>query len=83
MIMNEDKNITFAGHNYKGDYKFKITHGLKADGYDQLKELRVMSDESEGLLDISFDLLEDWYAKGKQKHIKMVSPYEKGFEPNV
>ncbi len=74
---------TFSGHNYKADYKFKVTQGQKADGAIQLKEARVMSDEVEGLLDTSFEILENWWKIGKRKNLKIVSPYEKGHEPNV
>jgi len=79
--MSQSKEITFAGHNYKADYKFKITQGQKANGEVQLKEARVMSDEIDGLIDISFDVLTDWYKAGKEKHIKVVSPYEDGYDP--
>lgn len=74
---------TFSGHNYKADYKFKVTQGQKADGSIQLKEARVMSDEVDGLLDTGFEILENWYRIGKGKHMKIVSPYEKGYEPNL
>ena len=73
---------TFVGHNYKADYKFKITQRQKANGEIQLEEARVMSDEIEGLLEVSFDLLVDWYNLGKSKNIRVVSPYEKGSEPS-
>lgn len=75
------KETTFAGHNYKADYKFKITQGQKANGEVQLKESRVMSDEIDGLIEVSFNVLTDWYHAGKEKHIKVVSPYEDGYEP--
>jgi len=72
---------TFVGHNYNADYKFKITQGQKANGEVQLKEVRVMSDVLEGLIEVSFDVLGTWYKTGKEKHIKVVSPYEDGYEP--
>ncbi len=82
-MASEDKTITFAGHNYKADYKYKFKQGQKADGSLQLKEETVMSDEVDGLLEVAFDLLEDWYNKAKIKHIKAVSPYEDGYEPKL
>ena len=75
------KESTFVGHNYKADYKFKITQGQKANGEIQLKEVRVMGDELEGLIEVSFDVLIGCYKTGKEKHLKMVSPYEDGHEP--
>jgi len=80
-----DKNgsTTFTGHNYYADYKFKLTSGMKADGSNQLKEATLRSNEKDGLIDTQFDLLEDWYATGKKRHLKMVSPYEDGHEPKL
>ena len=80
-MSNQGKETTFMGHNYKADYKFKITQGQKANGEVQLKEARVMSDEIEGLIEVSFSVLVDWYKAGKEKHIKVVSPYEDDHEP--
>ncbi len=67
---------TFTGQNYKADYKFKVTQGQKANGELQLKELKVQSDEIEGLLETSFTILEDWYKIGSGKKLRVVSPYE-------
>ncbi len=78
-----DKETTFAGHNYYADYKFTITSGMKADGSNQLKEEKLRSNEREGLIETGFDILEDWYAAGKKRHLKMVSPYEDGHEPKL
>lgn len=81
--MTDGKESIFAGHNYKADYKYKIITGQKADGSSQLKEERMEGDEWEPLLGIGLKILEDWYALYKSKHIKVVSPYEKGFDPTV
>jgi hypothetical protein len=80
--MSNDTN-TFSGHNYKADYKYKLTTGQKADGSLQLKEERIEGDEWEPLLEITFSIMADWYAMGKRKHLKMVSPYEQDHEPEV
>lgn len=79
--MSENKDSTFAGHNYKADYKYKVTTGQKADGAIQTKEVRVQGDEYEPLISINLDIIRDTYAMGKERKMKMVSPYEKGFEP--
>jgi len=78
MLQNE---TTFTGHNYKADYKYKVTSGQKANGEIQMKEIRVEGDEWEPLLEINFNILTDSYKMGKEKHLKMVSPYESGYEP--
>jgi len=74
---------TFVGHNYKADYKYKVTTGQKANGEIQMKEVRCEGDEWEPLLEISFSILLDSYKMGKEKHLKMVTPYENGHEPEV
>ena len=79
--MSTDQTKTFAGHNYKADYKFKITTGQKADGSIQLKEQRIEGDEWEPLLEIGLKQLKDWYKLYKSQGIKVVSPYEKDHEP--
>ena len=82
-MSDKENSVTFAGHNYYADYKFKLTSGMKADGSNQLKEATLRSNEIEGLIDTLFDLKADWYATGKKKHFKMVSPYEDGYEPKL
>ncbi len=72
---------TFVGHNYHADYKYKVTTGQKANGEIQVKEIRVEGDEWEPLLEINFNILVDSYNMGKEKHLKMVSPFESGYEP--
>ena len=74
---------TFSGHNYNADYKYKVTTGLKANGEVQIKEIRSEGDDWEPLLEINFSILLDSYEMGKRKHLKMVSPYENGHEPEV
>lgn len=81
--MENGKETTFAGHNYKADYKYKVTSGQKANGENQLKEVRVEGDEWEPLIGIIFDIGITWYKVGKGKHLKMVSPFEKGHEPEI
>jgi len=81
--MTLTNETTFAGHNYKADYKYKVTTGQKANGEIQTKEIRVEGDEWEPLLEISFNILIDAYTMGKQKNLKMVSPFVSGHEPNV
>ena len=81
--MSGNESSTFAGHNYKADYKYKVTMGQKADGSVQLKEIRVQGDEWEPLVGLTFDILGNTYATGKKKHLKMVSPYENGHEPEL
>ena len=70
-----NNETTFSGHNYKADYKYKVTTGLKANGEE--------GDDWEPLLEINFSILLDSYEMGKKKHLKMVSPYEKDHEPEV
>ena len=72
---------TFAGHNYKADYKYKVTTGQKADGALQTKEVRVQGEEYEPRITINVDIIMDTYRIGKEKGLKMVSPYEKDHEP--
>jgi hypothetical protein len=81
--MTLTNETTFAGHNYKADYKYKVTTGQKANGEIQMKEIRVEGDEWEPLLDINFNILIDSYMIGKQKNLKMVSPFISGHEPEV
>ena len=76
-----DKETQFAGHNYKADYKYKVTTGEKADGAIQIKEVRVQGDEYEALIGINLDIIRDVYAMAKERGMKVVSPYEKGHEP--
>jgi len=64
--MDKEQN-TFGGHNYKADYRFKLTSGMKANGENQMKELTVRADEKDGLMEIVFELTEDWYKTGKKK----------------
>lgn len=71
----------FAGHNYKADYKYKVTTGEKANGEIQIKEVRVQGDEYEALISINLDIIRDTYAMAKERKMKVVSPYEKGHEP--
>ena len=82
-MSTEEKNNTFAGHNYKADYKYKVTTGEKADGAIQIKEVRVQGDEYEPLITINLDIIMDTYKIGKEKGLKMVSPYEKGHDPTL
>jgi hypothetical protein len=81
--MTLTNETTFAGHNYKADYKYKVTTGQKANGEIQMKEIRVEGDEWESLLEINFSILVDSYMMGKEKHLKMVSPFVSGHEPEV
>mgnify|MGYP001181888478 FL=1 len=78
-----NNETTFSGHNYKADYKYKVTTGLKANGEVQIKEIRSEGEDWEPLLEINFSILLDSYEMGKRKHLKMVSPYEKDHEPEV
>jgi len=82
-LSTEEKVSSFGGHNYKADFRFKLTSGMKANGENQLKELTVRSDESEGLMEQLLDIQENWYKAGKKRHLKMVSPYEDGHEPTI
>ena len=77
------KETKFGGHNYYADYKFTLATGMKADGSNQLKEAKLRSNEKEGLIETMFDLIEDWVAVGKRRHLKMVNPYEDGYEPKL
>lgn len=79
--MGEEK--TFVAHNYKADFENSVTQGQKANGEIQIKEVKTKSDVLEGLLERNLNLIIDWYTLCKKKHIKAVSPYEKGHEPNV
>lgn len=79
--MSEEITKTFTGHNFKADYRYKVSQKQKANGEIQLGEVGVRSDELETLFQISFDIVEKWYKAGKQKGIMVVSPYEKGREP--
>jgi hypothetical protein len=78
-----NNETTFSGHNYKADYKYKVTTGLKANGEVQIKEIRSEGDDWEPLLEINFSILLDSYEMGKKKHLKMVSPYENDHEPEI
>ena len=82
-MSDKDGSITFTGHNYYADYMFKLTSGMKADGSNQLKEATLRSNTRDGLIETMFDIEEDWYATGKKRHLKMVSPYEDGYEPKL
>lgn len=77
----DNKDSTFAGHNYKAEYKFKSTIGMKANGEVQIKEVKTSGDEAEQVVEVSFDIFINTYKTGKSKHLKMVSPFEKGYEP--
>ncbi len=79
--MAQDPSSTFTGHNFKSDYKFKVTQRQKANGEIQLEELSVRADEKEVVLETAFELLKKWYILGREKNIRLVSPYEKGYEP--
>ena len=79
--MSGDNGTQFAGHNYKADYKYKVTTGEKADGAIQIKEVRVQGDEYEPLITINLDIIKDTYALAKSRGMKVVSPYEKDHEP--
>ncbi len=81
--MSGENNTQFAGHNYKADYKYKVTTGEKADGAIQIKEVRVQGDEYEALISINLDIIRDTYAMAKSRGMKVVSPYEAGHEPTV
>ena len=79
--MSEPNTNTFAGHNYKADYKFKTTIAQKANGQLQIKEVSVRSDEYEPLPVTVLDIFIDTYKTGKEKGLDMVSPFIKGHEP--
>lgn len=81
--MSGENNTQFAGHNYKADYKYKVTTGEKADGSIQIKEVKVQGDEYEALISINLDIIRDTYAMAKSRKMKVVSPYEAGHEPAV
>ena len=51
-----NNETTFSGHNYKADYKYKVTTGLKANGEVQIKEIRSEGDDWEPLLEINFSI---------------------------
>ncbi len=78
--MSEQTN-TFAGHNYKADYKFKTTLAQKANGQIQIKEISVRSDELEVLPKTAMDIFIDTYKTGVANGLNMVSPFTKGNEP--
>lgn len=74
---------TISGHNYKADYKYTITNAQKANGEIQTKEVKLRGDELEPLIGLSVQTFEDNYKAYKAKHMNILSPYEKGYEPTV
>ena len=69
--MSDPNNTsTYAGHNYKADYKFKTTIAQKANGQLQIKEVSVRADECETLPITALDIFIDTYKTGKTKGLE-------------
>jgi|FLOH01.1.fsa_nt_gi hypothetical protein len=80
--MSEDKkDSSFVIYNSKSGWKAKVAQGLKANGENQLKEVRVEADTLEGLVEQGINLIVDWDRMCTEKGIAHVSPYIKGREP--
>jgi len=79
--MFEENTKTFTGHNFKADYRFTIKQHQKANGEIQLEELTVRAEDENTLINTSFDRMIQWWKVGKEKRVKLVSPFEAGYEP--
>ncbi len=74
---------TFTIYNSKSGWRAKVTQGLKANGENQLKEVRIEADEPDGLILLGINLIIDWDKMCTEKGISHVSPYVKGREPHA
>lgn len=72
---------SFSTYNYKAEWANKITQAQTANGEIQLKETTFRSDTIEGLIELGFKTIKDWYKLGKKEHLNVKSPYEKGYVP--
>lgn len=79
MSTKEDKS--FVIYNSKSGWKAKVSQGLKANGENQLKEVRVEADDLVGLVEQGINLIVDWDKMCTERGIAHVSPYVKGREP--
>jgi len=70
--MPPGETASFAGHNYKNDYRYKIGLKQKADGKVQLDTLTVRSDTVDGLVDSVVNLFEDIIGAVEKKGYVMV-----------
>lgn len=82
-MSNETGEKSFVIYNSKSGWRAKITQGLKANGENQLKEVRIEADEPEGLILVGINLIIDWDKMCTEKGINHVSPYVGGKPPNV
>lgn len=81
--MSGEGDKSFVIYNSKSGWKAKVAQGLKANGQNQLKEVRVEADTLEGLVEQGINLIIDWDRMCTEKGINHVSPYVNGTPPNV
>lgn len=79
--MSQDNDKSFMIYNSKSDWRAKVTQGLKANGENQLKEVKIQSDTIDGLLEQGLQIIVDWDRMCTEKGVAHVSPYVKGKEP--
>ncbi len=74
---------SFVIYNSKSGWRTKITQGLKANGENQLKEVRIEADDIEGTVEQGINEIINWDRICTEKGIKHVSPWVAGREPNA
>lgn len=77
----DEKEQKFTYHNFYADYQYTAAYKQKANGEVQLGELKVKLNDENQLVDKTFDTMIKLYKTGKSKGLKMLSPFEKGREP--
>jgi len=79
--MGEENDKVFTIYNSKIGWRARVAQGLKANGENQLKEVRVEADEIDGLIEQGIDIIINWDKICTTKGIKHVSPWVNGKEP--
>ena len=74
---------TVVQYNSKSEYTNKRTYGQKANGDLQLKEVTIRADSPDNLTEMGLDSVIEFWKMCKEKHLKVVSPFEIGHEPAV
>lgn len=79
--MEQGKESSFEGRNYRNDYRHKTKIKQSAKGSVYISEITVASDDPDGLPELTVKQLTDTYRTLAKNHINRISPFETGYEP--
>lgn len=82
--MSDENETKIVQYNYKADYQHTRKIKQKASGELYMTESTVRADdEPAAILELALDSFVDFPKICKKKHLRYVTPYEKGYEPEV